>query len=108
MQSIVIDSRQSLNQTPADCQFNYSNTFSGNRVKLASLVMPNTFYTVLEGQNTFTCNSTTITVPPGCYNSTNLMTAINAQLPSDVTVAVDSVTFCSVWTSSSPITLVFT
>jgi hypothetical protein len=48
--------------------------------------IPVGFYNVRAPYNTLTLNGVTYTVPPGNYNITTLMNAVNAQVPSSVGV----------------------
>lgn len=87
-----IDSRfrSDLTQPTTDFTFHFTQSYKNLiRLRIASIEIPNMFYTFTKRNNSFTIRAfditnqlriVTITIPPGNYTSTDLMTTIQTEL----------------------------
>ncbi len=91
-----IDSRfrSDLTQPTTDFTFKFTQSYKNLiRLRIASVEIPNMFYTFTKKNNSFTIRATditnllrivTITIPPGNYTSTDLMTTIQTELDTKI------------------------
>ena len=75
---LVINSidRNNTTDTPANFQINLPYGITYNCCELIQFNIANSFYNITTNNNTLILNGTSFSVPPGCYNSDELFTAI--------------------------------
>lgn len=89
------DDRDFESQSHSDFTFTLPTAIENAKsMVLVSCKIPNSFYNIQSNYNdTFVINSITITVPEGCYNLTELGTAIETQIISNPSLAAFTVGF---------------
>ena len=94
-----IDSRYrdtTLYTKNSEFQYDFSNSQSGEiknvvEINISSIELPNVshFFTAARGNTSFSIDGTTYTIADGNYNSSDILSAINALVPPSVEFTVD-------------------
>lgn len=77
--------------SPAKCTIKLNRGIQPGIAELSFFVMPNTWFNITTYNNTFILDATTLTIQPGCYDLTQLFTAILALLPAGSNVLYNDV-----------------
>ena len=107
-QQIVLDSQYGMGDTKGILTFSLGtlSTIRACKVRLLSLVLPNTLYNVSKDESFAVgdgTTSTTVSITPGAWTATAMSTAINTALSSsNVSCSIDPQTFRMAFASTTP------
>lgn len=90
--TIILDSADRVSGTPEHAILDLGRNIHAERVSLEHFSISNSFYNITDHTNTFSIDASDVTIANGKYDLSELVIAVNDQMPANKTIAHNDIT----------------